>query len=90
MSCPFVLRYRSVDGPEHPPFDTSGRTVLNATWYEDVNKELSPSILYTSGSGFSLPEIFAERSQERCLPTFKKKCGAYLRPHLEATRRRHG
>ena len=34
MSCPFVLRYRSMDGPEHPPFDTSGRTVLNATWYK--------------------------------------------------------
>ena len=33
MSCPFVLRYRSMDGPERPPFGTSGRTVLNATWY---------------------------------------------------------
>jgi hypothetical protein len=33
MSCPFVLRYRSMYGPDRPPFDTSGRTVLNATEY---------------------------------------------------------
>ena len=41
LSCPFVLRYRSMYGPDRPPFDTSGRTVLNATEYQTPNSCLN-------------------------------------------------
>jgi hypothetical protein len=31
-----------MDGPEPPPFDTSGRTVLNAIWYKTVAQINNP------------------------------------------------